>query len=123
VLPATPTTLMALLHTVGHVWRQQAIAANAREVQALGRELTDRMTTMLGHLDKLGSALASGVGAYNRTIASLDSRVLVTGRRFTELQGLPDLESPRQVDVTPRAIVAVPVLSEEPDTPGLASAV
>lgn len=123
VVPATPTTLMALLRTVGHIWRQEAIAANAREVQALGRELTDRMTTMLSHLDKLGSALASGVGAYNRTIASLDSRVLVTGRRFTELQGLPDLESPRQVDVTPRAIVAVPVLDEDSDTPGLASAV
>jgi DNA recombination protein RmuC len=107
VVPATPTTLLALLRTVGHIWRQDEIAANAREVQALGRELAERMGTMLGHLDKLGSSLASGVGAYNRTIASLESRVLVTGRRFTELQGLTDLEAPRQVDVTPRSVAAI----------------
>lgn len=108
VVLATPTTLMALLRTVGHIWRQDAVASNAREVQALGRELADRLATMLGHLDKLGSALASGVGAYNRTIASLESRVLVTGRRFTELQALDEaLGTPRQVDLTPRSVAAL----------------
>ena len=107
VVLATPTTLMALLRTVGHIWRQDAMAANAREVQALGRELADRMATMLGHLDKLGSALASGVGAYNRTIASLESRVLVTGRRFTELQGLDELPAPHQVEASPRSVAAL----------------
>jgi len=106
VVPATPTTLLALLRTVGHVWRQEEVAANAREVQLLGRELAERMATMLTHLDKLGAALSSGVGAYNRTIASLESRVLVTGRRFTELQGLPDLAAPRQVDVATRSVAA-----------------
>lgn len=107
VVLATPTTLMTLLRTIGHIWRQDALAANAREVQALGRELAERMATMLGHLDKLGSALTSGVGAYNRTIASLESRVLVTGRRFTELQGLTELDAPRQVDLTPRSVAAL----------------
>lgn len=106
VVPATPTTLLALMRTVSHVWRQEEIAANAREVQALGRELAERMATMLGHLDKLGAALTSGIGAYNRTIASLESRVLVTGRRFTELQGLADLEAPRQVDIATRSVAA-----------------
>jgi len=106
VVLATPTTLMALLRTVGHIWRQEEIAANAREVQELGRELADRMATMLGHLDKVGSALATGVGAYNRTIASMESRVLVTGRRFTELQGLSELPAPRQVDTQPRTVSA-----------------
>jgi DNA recombination protein RmuC len=113
VVLATPTTLMALLRTVGHIWRQEALAANAREVQSLGRELADRMATMLGHLDKVGSALASGVGAYNRTIASLESRVLVTGRRFTELQGLAELPEPRQVEVLPRSIDTVARVVDE----------
>lgn len=109
VVLATPTTMMALTRTVGHIWRQDSLAANAAEVQALGRELADRMGTMLGHLDKLGSALGSGVSAYNRTIASLESRVLVTGRRFTELQGLPAaLQSPRQVDQQPRYLAPRP---------------
>ena len=123
VVLATPTTLMALLRTVGHIWRQDAVAANAREVQALGRELADRLATMLGHLDKLGNALASGVGAYNRTIASLESRVLVTGRRFAELQGLPEIDPPRQVDVTPRAVVAIPGPAQDDSGPELASVV
>jgi DNA recombination protein RmuC len=105
VVLATPTTFMALTRTVGHIWRQDALAANAKEVQALGREMADRLATMLGHLDKLGSALGSGVTAYNRAIASLESRVLVTGRRFTELQGLPiPLDAPRQVDQQPRSV-------------------
>lgn len=116
VVLATPTTLMALLRTVGHVWRQDAVAANARQIQALGRELADRLTTMLGHLDKLGSSLNAGVSAYNRTIASLESRVLVTGRRFTELQGLDaPLDAPRQVDG--RARTTAP---PEPDALSLA---
>ena len=107
VVLATPTTLMALTRTVGHIWRQDALAANAKEVQALGRELAERLATMLGHLDKLGSALGSGVTAYNKAIASLESRVLVTGRRFTEMQGLPNpLEAPRQVDQQPRSVAA-----------------
>jgi DNA recombination protein RmuC len=107
VVLATPTTLMALTRTVGHIWCQDALAANAKEVQALGRELAERLSTMLGHLDKLGSALGSGVTAYNRAIASLESRVLVTGRRFTEMQGLPiPLDPPRQVDQNPRSVAA-----------------
>jgi DNA recombination protein RmuC len=96
------------MRTVGHIWRQDEIAANAREVQALGRELAERMSTMLSHLDRLGAALTAGVGAYNRTIASLESRVLVTGRRFTELQGLTELGAPRQVDVAPTSVATAP---------------
>jgi DNA recombination protein RmuC len=107
IVLATPTTLMALTRTVGHIWRQDALAANAKEVQALGRELAERLATMIGHLDKLGAALGSGVTAYNRAIASLESRVLVTGRRFAEMQGLPiPLEAPRQVDQQPRSVAA-----------------
>ena len=104
IVLATPTTFMALTRTVGHIWRQDALAANAAEVQALGRELADRMTTMLKHLDRLGTAIGSGVSAYNSAIASLESRVLVTSRRFTELQGLAKLEAPRQVDQQPRTL-------------------
>jgi len=116
VVLATPTTLMALTRTVGHIWRQDALAANAAEVQALGRELAERLVTMLKHLDKVGAALGSGVTAYNSAIASLESRVLVTGRRFTELQGLPEIEAPRQVDQQPRSL-APAVITAPPAPP------
>jgi DNA recombination protein RmuC len=106
VVLATPTTFMALTRTVAHIWRQDVLAENARELQALGRELVERLTVMVGHLDRLGASLGSSVAAYNRAIASMETRVLVTGRRFAGLQGLPEPESPRQLEVTPRAIVA-----------------
>jgi len=113
IVLATPTTLMALTRTVGHIWRQDALAANAQEIQALGRELAERLSTMLGHLDKLGSALGSGVTAYNRAMASLESRVLVTGRRFTQLQGLAiELDPPPQVEAQPRSIANLPAPPE-----------
>jgi DNA recombination protein RmuC len=115
VVLATPTTLMALTRTVGHIWRQDALAANAADVQALGRELAERLVTMLKHLDKVGAALGSGVTAYNSAIASLESRVLVTGRRFTELQGLPEIEAPRQVDQQPRSLA--PAVTAPPAPP------
>jgi DNA recombination protein RmuC len=106
VVLATPTAMMALTRTVGHLWRQDTLAENAREIQALGRELADRLAVLLGHLAKLGSSLSASVAAYNRTIASLESRVLVTGRRFTELQGLADPEAPPQVEASPTVVLA-----------------
>ena len=97
---ATPSTLVALLRTVAYTWRQEALAANAAEVHQLGRELYQRLSTMGGHIDKLGSALGSAVGSYNRTVASLESRVLVTARKMTELKVVGPgeaIEPPRQI--------------------------
>jgi DNA recombination protein RmuC len=116
VVLATPTTFMALTRTVAHIWRQDVLAENARELQALGRELVERLAVMVGHLDRLGASLGSSVAAYNRAIASMETRVLVTGRRFAGLQGLAEPESPRQLEVTPRAIAAgAPVAAEGAD--------
>jgi DNA recombination protein RmuC len=86
VILATPTTLIALLRTVAHAWTQEALAANAREVHALGRELYERLGTVSGHLDKLGRSLTSSVRAYNHAIGSLETRVLVSARRLHDLR-------------------------------------
>lgn len=105
VLPATPTTLISLLWAVAYGWRQDALADNAREIQRLGTELYQRLTTMGDHLAKLGRALGSSVDAYNAAIGSLESRVLVTARKFPEL-GVPGSDKPppnlEQVEVTTR---------------------
>lgn len=104
VILATPTTLQALLRTVGHVWRQEAVAENARQIQALGRELHDRLQTLTGHFDKLGSALGNAVASYNRAAGSYESRVLVSARRFAELAGQPNgPEGPQPVTTAPRS--------------------
>jgi DNA recombination protein RmuC len=85
VVLATPTTLIALLRTVAHAWTQEALADKARDIHALGRELHDRLGVMGGHLDKLGRSLTAAVSSYNRAVGSLETRVLVSARRFAEM--------------------------------------
>lgn len=99
VLLTTPTTLLALLGTVAHAWRQEAVARSAREVHALGRELHERLATLAGHLAKVGTSLDAAVGNYNKLVASLEGRVLVSARRFSAL-GVTDgeLTTPPQVE-------------------------
>lgn len=97
VVLATPTTLIALLRTVAHGWSHEALADQAREIHRVGRELHERLTSMTGHLDQLGRSLNAAVGHYNQTVGSLESRVLVSARRFG------DLPAPRQVEAAARS--------------------
>jgi DNA recombination protein RmuC len=65
-------------------WQQETVAESAREVNRLGRELYERLGTFAGHLRGLGNSLNSAVGAYNKAVGSLETRVLVTARKFPE---------------------------------------
>ncbi|WP_375492738.1 DNA recombination protein RmuC [uncultured Jatrophihabitans sp.] len=115
VVVATPSTLVALLRTIAYTWRQDALAANAAEVHKLGRELYQRLSTMGGHIDKLGRSLNTVVGDYNKTVSSIESRVLVTARRMTELKVVDHkdhIDAPRQVSEVPRSAQA-PELVEQ----------
>lgn len=117
VVISTPTTLIALLRTVAYTWRQEALARNATRVHELGRELHSRLATMGGHVARLGKQLGSAVEAYNRTVTSLESRVLVTARRFGELGVVTEaLETPEQVERAPRAVQAVELLASATDS-------
>jgi len=117
VVIATPSNLIALLRTVGYAWRQEALAANAQKVYALGRELHGRLATMGGHVSKLGGQLESAVKCYNQTVSSLESRVLVTARRFSELKVTDDeLIAPDQVSLAPRHIQAPELVASAKET-------
>ncbi|WP_067602418.1 DNA recombination protein RmuC [Nocardiopsis listeri] len=109
---ATPTTLISLLRTAQYAWQQEALSENAREVFDLGKQLHGRLSTLGGHVEGLGRALTRTVSAYNQTVGSLESRVLVTARRFGEL-GLVDGELDRLsgMEERPRG-VSSPELSE-----------
>lgn len=114
VVLATPTTLIALLRTVAHGWSHETLAEEAREVHRLGRELHQRLATFGGHLDALGRSLNASVTRYNQAIGSLESRVLVTARRFDEL-GVTSDALPTPQPVTLHAVRRAAEQSEADD--------
>src|SRR5712691_7769996 len=84
VIIASPTTLITLLRAIAVGWREEKVAASARSVSELGRELYERLATMVGHFATVGKRLDGAVQAYNQTVGSLERRVLVSARRFPE---------------------------------------
>lgn len=86
VILATPTTLIALLRTAAYAWRQEAMAENAKVVGQLGKELYCRIADLSSHFHDLGKSLKQTVASYNRAIGTLENRVLVSARRFQELE-------------------------------------
>jgi len=85
VLIATPINLVALARTIASVWRQEKMAEEARAIGRLGKEMYERLSTAAGHLRKVGGGLNSAVENYNKFVSSFENRVLVTGRKFREL--------------------------------------
>jgi DNA recombination protein RmuC len=105
VLIATPVNLIGLLRAVAYGWRQEAIALNAREISDLGAELYKRISDLGGHWIDLGKNLARTVEAFNSAVGSLESRVLVSARRFKELGATPsalEIEVLERVEKAPR---------------------
>ena len=99
VVIATPMTLLAMLRTVSYAWRQDALASNAQAVLDLGKELHGRIATLGGHLSKVGRAIDQAATAYNQSVASLESRVLVSARKFADLRVVDgDLTTPPAVE-------------------------
>lgn len=119
VILAAPNTLVAALRTIAMSWQQETLAENAREVRELGAELYKRLRTWTGHMHALQKNLASSVDAYNDAVGSLESRVLVTARKFPGLGVIggerAEITELARIETAPRRLQAVEPEDEDED--------
>ncbi len=113
VVPASPTTLIALLKAVSYGWRQERIAQSAEQISALGRDLYNRVLAMASHFEEIRKGLERAVESYNRSVGSLESRVLPSARRFKDLGVVEgaDIEPLSPVQTVPRRLQSSEVAS------------
>ncbi len=106
VLIATPTTLISLLLTVAHGWRQRALAENIDKIRDTGVELYTRLLKMSDNFTKLGNAIEKSVEMYNSTVGSLEKNVLPSARKFEDLRPATSeqLEQLSEIDGAPRQL-------------------
>ena len=115
---ATPTTLVTMLRTAQYAWQQDALAENARAAFDLGRELYERISSLGRNMDRLGRALTTAVTTYNQTVGSLESRVLVSARRLSQLGVVEgELETPGLIEEATRTLSAPELAAPELATP------
>ena len=79
------------------MWSTEQVSVEAKELLELGRTLYDRLGVVAGHLGGLGRSLRASVQHYNKAVASMEQRLLVTAR---------DLESIGSKDLTVEAVSA-----------------
>ncbi|MCP5141353.1 MAG: DNA recombination protein RmuC [Gammaproteobacteria bacterium] len=116
VIPASPTTLIALLKAVAYGWQQEALARNAREIAELGKTLYERIGTLAEHWTRVGSRLDQAVEAYNKSVGSLETRVLASARQFPALAGKAQedaLPEPPMIERQTRELSATELLTDE----------
>jgi DNA recombination protein RmuC len=119
VVLASPMMLIALLRTIGSVWNEEKVAESAREVNRLGQELYERLTTMTEHFALLGKRLDGAVQAYNQSVGSFERRVLPKARELTEhgvrpKKDLPELEGVEKAAQPPQTVELAPKQGEPP---------
>ena len=111
---ASPVNLWAVLKTVAYTWTQQDVSTEARRLFDLGNELYHRLGSLAGHADDLRRAIERTVDSYNRFAGSLETRVLVSARRFPGIDDtqLEELPSPTTIESTTRRLTAPELLED-----------
>ncbi len=114
VVLASPTTLIALLRAIAYGWKQQLVAENAERIKDLGKELYDRVVKFAEHLSEIAKGLERASKAYNNAVASFDSRLIPSARKFREMgvgsEEVPELEP---IETFPRPLLSTPSSDEQ----------
>ena len=96
IVIASPSTLIGLLRAVYVGWRERKLSDSAQELFILGRELHERAAVALSHAARVGETLDKARDSYNKFVASVDSRLVPTLRKFEERGARSPKEIPRQ---------------------------
>lgn len=65
VLLVSPSTLLFVVRTVAHLWRQEAQSKNAQEIAKRGGDLYDKLCGFVDDLETVGSRLSQAQKAYD----------------------------------------------------------
>ncbi|GGC22278.1 hypothetical protein GCM10011371_07440 [Novosphingobium marinum] len=104
VLLATPTNLVAIARTVAQVWRQDALAAEARDIGKLASDLYDRIAIAGDHLKRVGSGLDTAVNNYNKFVGSFERNVQSSARKLRD----------KGIEIGKREVDDVPLIETSP---------
>jgi DNA recombination protein RmuC len=109
-------TLLGLLKAIASGWKQQQLAKNAEEIQQIGRDLYDRLSTMVEHLEGVGRNIKQAADSYDRFVGSLETKVLPGARRFKELgvSSAKELEIPDQLSLSMRRVIKEELTGQPP---------
>ncbi len=99
VIPATPTTLIALLKAVSYSWLQKKSHDNAEEIRNLGVQLYSRLSAMTDQMNRLGKDIEKCAASFNRTVGSIEKRVMPPARKLQNLGlGSAKINDPDSLD-------------------------
>lgn len=88
VLLVSPSTLLFVVRTVSHLWRQEAQSRNAQEIAKRGAALYDRLCDFVKDLNSVGDKLRSAQDAYDSAHRRLSTN---TGNVIRQAEMLRDL--------------------------------
>lgn len=119
IVLATPMTLLALLRTIAYGWQQQTLAENAEQIREIGRDLYERLSVLVNHLERVGSNIRQAGDAYDQFIGSLEQKVLPAARKFKELgvSTTKVIDTPDLLKLAPRRVTKAELASLPLDDP------
>jgi DNA recombination protein RmuC len=88
VLLVSPSTLLFVVRTVAHLWRQEQQNRNAQEIAKRGAELYDKLVGFVDDLDKLGDRLNQAKDVYDKAYGKFTSGRSNVIRQAEQLKGL-----------------------------------
>ena len=92
VTVATPTSMMALLRTIGYIFTRNKLADNADEIQKVANTFLKNITLLHGKIVAVGKAISSTAKAYEDLIPTAEKTVLSPARRIHNLGVTGDKE-------------------------------